>query len=880
MQPDIAKSNLILIPKVKDPCQVGDYRPISVCNVLYKVISKILTSRLKPYIAGCISTSQSAFVPGREISESVILLREVLHSFKSSSYSNPDFCLKVDLSKAFDRMDWDYLEAILPLYGFPQKLRTWIMACVRSSEFSIILNGGGGGGSFKPSCGLRQGCSLSPYLFILGMDLLSRSLAQLVQGRLLQGVRMAPSCPPITDIVYADDLLLLGRAQTQEALQIKQALEAFSAVSGQQIGPAKSSIWFSRPTGPLERMNIAAIFGVNREIVSSSYLGAPIITNAQGFDFLIERVSSRLNSWKSKMLSQAGRIVLIKSVLQALPIYFMATTVIPAKIINKLNALIRKFFWGKVDKQRYMALLAWDKVSAPIMGGGLGFRDLQLMNKAMLLKMLWKVAAGSEALWVQQLRAKYLPRSKLWLSKRGTRCTIFWRGILALRENLQPMISWKLGDGSMCTIFAQPWFPQALSHDSQTYSDRSDTVNQLVDEETGNWNVERISGRFGYAAALWIVSNLRPPAPGRGPDKLIFSLSQNGDFSVKKAYAALLATQTVISRTSAQGVNEQELASLWKRIWKGGEMPPRLRVFVWKLTHGALPLGQTMSTRLQRGDPTCQICGQAAEDELHIAFHCPFSRACWLVGNLAIKSDGFNYPIKRSLVQLMDLVPEERWQEVCMNLWAIWRSRNDLAFQGKTPSYEVYRRYVSQIEAENSLSRARRMGIQQHSGQQVSNTSHPTSLLSCRVDGSWAFGWIGGIGFSLSIENALVAYKSERVLACCPLQAEAIALVQGLNYAISIGLSECAFITDNQTLAEACSNLNPPLEVDWRAHREIFDVWKKIRCNRGFTCSYEGRSNNGMADYLAKRGRKIGDSYLGFTFPMFLHTPDFPPYQV
>ncbi|XP_078175152.1 uncharacterized protein LOC144568653 [Carex rostrata] len=870
MKPEIAKSNLILIPKVKDPCQVADYRPISVCNVLYKVISKILTSRLKPYIAGCISASQSAFVPGREISENVILLREVLHSFKSPSYSSSDFSLKVDLSKAFDRMDWDYLEAILKLYGLPPRMSVWIMSYVRSSEFSIVLNGGGGGGgSLKPTCGLRQGCSLSPYLFILGMDLLSRSLAHLVQGKWLHGVKLEPSSDPITDILYANDLLLLGRAQPQEALQILQVLDAFSAVSGQQIGPAKSSIWFSHPTGQQERINISGIFGVNREVVSSSYLGAPIITNAQGFDFLVEAVSSKLNSWKSRMLSQAGRIVLIKSVLQALPIYFMATAVIPVKIIKKLNGLIRKFFWGKVDKQHYMALLAWEKVSAPISMGGLGLRDLQLMNKAMLLKMLWRMAAGSESLWVKQLQAKYLPRSKLWLSKRTSKCTSFWRGILALRDNLQPMVSWKLGDGSVCTTFAQPWFPQALLNDSQTRVDRSETVNELVDEVTGNWDVNQISGRFGYAAALWIVSNLRPPSPGRGPDKLIFSLSSNGDFSVKKAYAALLASQTPSSGTSVQGVSETQLVALWKRIWHGGSMPPRLRVFIWKLAHGALPLGQTMANRLKRGDPTCLVCGQREEDALHLAFLCPFARSCWLAGNLAIKSDCFHSSIKRALVQLMELVPIESWHEACMTLWAIWRTRNALAFQGKHPSFETYRSYVLQIEVENSFARVKNTGHRQNQNLQVTTAAPLPTVFSCRVDGSWAFGWVGGIGFILAQGNMLRAYKMERVTACCPLQAEAIALLQGVEYAISIGLSDCSFIIDNSTLAIACSDLNPPLEVDWRAHREIFDVWKKMRSNRGFTVLHESRENNGIADSLAKRGRRMGDSFLGFTYPMF-----------
>lgn len=172
------------------------------------------------------------------------------------------------------------------------------------------------------------------------------------------------------------------------------------------------------------------------------------------------------------------------------------------------------------------------------------------------------------------------------------------------------------------------------------------------------------------------------------------------------------------------------------------------------------------------------------------------------------------------------------------------------------------------------------MGNQHNTGQQVSITPTSPSLITCRVDGSWAFGWIGGIGFLFLKENTLIAYKSERVQACCPLQAEAIALVQGLNYAISIGLSECAFITDNKTLAEACSNLNPPIEVDWRAHGEIFDAWKKMRCNKGFTCLHEGRSTNGMTDYLAKRGRLTGDSYLGFTYPIFSYTPVFPSYQL
>lgn len=212
MPSNISRSNLILIPKIEDPVKVTDFRPISVCNIIYKIISKILTLRLKPYIALCISKSQCAFLPGREISESIILFREVLHSFNQSGYRNKEFCLKVDLAKAFDKMDWDYIAQILHIYNLPQKFANWVMSCIKSAEFSIILNGRGDG-FIKPRSGLRQGCSLSPYVFILGMDLLSRKMQFLVNSGSLRGVKIAPTAPSITNCLYADDLLIFGAAR-------------------------------------------------------------------------------------------------------------------------------------------------------------------------------------------------------------------------------------------------------------------------------------------------------------------------------------------------------------------------------------------------------------------------------------------------------------------------------------------------------------------------------------------------------------------------------------------------------------------------------------------------------------------------------------------
>lgn len=484
------------------------------------------------------------------------------------------------------------------------------------------------------------------------------------------------------------------------------------------------------------------------------------------------------------------------------------------------------------------------------------------------MKRLWRLAMGSEALWAQQLREKYLPRSELWHSKRGSRCTIFWRALLALRDHLQEIVTWQLGDGEVCKIFAQPWFSQALSHLPQSREDRIAMVNQLVDPESGQWRVDLIAGRFGYSAALTIISNVRPPGPGRGSDRLIFTLTSDGNYSVKKAYVFLMQRLGPAQRHGQQQVNA-DLARLWKHIWREGELPPRLRVFLWKLAHGAVPLGKIMSDRIHRGDPRCQMCGQSDEDALHLAFLCPFSRGCWLAGRLAIRTDGFTSSIQNSLLMLVKLVPPELWQEVVMSLWSIWRCRNNLVFQGKIPSFADFAHFNNQIRVENMLASSRAKMSNPIQGMVPLSTTGALSSTICHIDGSWSFGWIGGMGFIFHTNGALVVYKTARTMACCPIQAEAIALKLATDYAILEGISNCQFLTDCQSLIDACTATNPPSEVDWRASKEIFHIWKVLKCHEGFACSFVSRGQNMIADELAKRGRILGEEYVGFSYPMF-----------
>lgn len=180
--PAIAETLIALIPKVDFPNNFRDFRPISLCNTIYKLITKVLVNRLRPMLDSIISPLQSSFIPKRGTCDNAIILQEISHMMHKSKKKKGDVAFKIDLQKAYDHVSWDNLRGCLVDFGFPDLIVNLIMHCVSSSSLSLIWNGKRLP-NFSPTRGLRQGDPLSPYLFVICMEKLTITISEAVQAK-------------------------------------------------------------------------------------------------------------------------------------------------------------------------------------------------------------------------------------------------------------------------------------------------------------------------------------------------------------------------------------------------------------------------------------------------------------------------------------------------------------------------------------------------------------------------------------------------------------------------------------------------------------------------------------------------------------------------
>jgi hypothetical protein len=308
------------------------FRPISLWKVLYKIVSKVIANQLKVVLPEIISLEQLAFVPGRLITDNIIVAYECLHFMKRNKALKHCHCaLKLDMMKACDRIEWQYLEPIMLKLGFSNRWGSLVMSMVNSVSYSVLFNGKKLD-EFKPMRGIRQGDPISPYLFLLEAEGRSGLLKSRDQSSQLSGLQVALSTLPVNHWLFADDSLLFFKANGAGATEVSNLLQSSCQASGQKINNNKSSVFFGKGCLEILREEVKVVLNVQTETLNERYLGMPsdIGSSKMGaFKYLKDILWGKVKGWIEKMISVAGKEILIKSVAQAVPVYSMSCFKLP-----------------------------------------------------------------------------------------------------------------------------------------------------------------------------------------------------------------------------------------------------------------------------------------------------------------------------------------------------------------------------------------------------------------------------------------------------------------------------------------------------------------------------------------------------------------------
>ena len=363
-----------------------------------------------------ISETQSAFVARRLITDNILVAHEVFHVLRTNrSCKAMCVAIKTDMSKAFDRVEWSFLEALLLKLGFSPKWVAWIKICISSVSYQVLLNGEPKGNIF-PSRGIRQGNSLSPFLFILLMEALISQIQGAEREGRITGLNIARNSPHVSHLLFADDSLFFCRAEVAQCTELMKIINTYGCSSGQQLNVEKLSILFGNKVPPDLRTKLKQALGITKEGGMGVYLGLPEKISGskkQAFAFIQERLQNRINSWSTKLLSKGGKEVLIKSVAQALPTYVMSCFLLPRDIIRKLTSVISRFWWSTKDNNCGLHWIAWKKICTPKDQGGPRFRDFKKFNLALLVKQLWRLIQYPNSLLARVLKGRYFRNSNL-----------------------------------------------------------------------------------------------------------------------------------------------------------------------------------------------------------------------------------------------------------------------------------------------------------------------------------------------------------------------------------------------------------------------------------------------------------------------------------
>ena len=671
-------TRIVLIPKVAIPQTIQDLRPISLCNVIYKIVTKIISNRLKPIISRVVAPNQCSFIKGRQSSDNIILVQEIIHSMRNMRKKNGFMAIKIDLEKAYDRIQWNFIFDCLRELEIPENIQKVIQKCVSTPLMNILWNGADAG-SFKPTRGVRQGDPLSPYLFVLAMEKLGHLIQTAVNDKDWQPFQISKKGIAISHLFFADDLILFAKADMEQAGVVKAILDDFCEVSGQRVNASKSRIFFSKNVNHIRSKEICDFLEFTPTSNLGKYLGMPIIhdkVSSSTYNFVLEKMETRLSNWKVNMLSFAARQTLVSSVLSAMPSYAMQTVPLPSGMCDRIDKCCRNFLWGNSSSGRKIHAISWERVCSGKEFGGLGIRKAKYQNKAYMSKLGWALISRRDSLWVQFLREKYKGGADLIpeVKKRRVESST-WKGIRCNWNTVKEGIAWRVVNGREISFWEDSWVPHLGKLSALTLlAIPEDIKNWKVADvlsPSGTWDWQKFRNYFvqDVLKAIERVS-LRS---SECQDFPVWRWTSDGVFTIKSVYEQLKKpSNATISRD-------------WKVAWSL-KVPQRYRTFLWLCLHDRVLTNELRLERKISATSACDICKDSEETLIHALRDCCGSDQVWrkvLPQFIAVQFFNFtnvyewlNWSMRqRILIQGFEF---RLWFAIiCRNLWL---RRNEFVF--------------------------------------------------------------------------------------------------------------------------------------------------------------------------------------------------------
>uniref|UniRef100_A0A803NH51 Reverse transcriptase domain-containing protein n=1 Tax=Cannabis sativa TaxID=3483 RepID=A0A803NH51_CANSA len=784
---------IVLIPKNDTPVYTKDYRPIALCNVAYKIISKIIATRMRGILPKLISPTQTAFVKGRCITENTLIAREVVHSMKRKKGKRGFMMIKIDMEKAYDNLDWDFIIVVLYQMGFSNCFTSWIRACISTKEIKLLLNGSIEG-KVKPEWGLRQGDPLSPTLFIIAAETLSRLIFSKEKSGALKGFKMGRNGTAVNHLMFADDIILFGQATLKEARVFKECLTKYCLWSGQSINAQKSSIHFSKGVCGGKIQAITQLLGMKRMSPDANYLGLPLFKNArrsEEYSPLVEKVLGRVKGWKTKLLSNADRACLIKSVGSSLANYLASSDAIPVSTANKIDKTLRDFWWGDTEDKRVMHTIAWERLCKPKIHGGLGFRTTKDTNMAFLMKWAWKLMVEDSSLWVKIVNAKYL-RNKDFLDIEAQPAdSRMWKEILNARQFIHKGICRRIGNGEETSIWFHPWVPGG-DLQSEPVKDATEGISMVRNFIRDNgWNEDLIRQWFKQEDAIRILNITLPNIPEK--DSWLWLPEANGQFSVKSAYR-------ITKNIEANSIYNEK----WLLIW-GAKMHNRAKMMWWRVLADCLLTRNKILKAFGISDPFCPFCSTAIEDSFHLLWECSVTRAVWF---------GSNWNIRTNLIHVTDWDQWIRWfkkkdnrpqainfdtilEGAAIIMERLWNLRNSVVHMNTTIPLNIVvhniNRRLAELDGKQDA---------QHS-LQTEWLPPPTNWRMCNTDVAIGIQVSAGAAVFCDDQGTITNVFTTKLFYRDSLAGEISSLCSGAEAAVQLGLKMVIFQSDSVGAIEA-----------------------------------------------------------------------------